>query len=201
MFGINFNLEKCMFLVYSWGILGYIVSNEGKLLYPNKIWAIKDMPPQKNPRHLSVEWSGVVLPMLHQESYIHNGTNHKTHVWSENIWMDAWMLNQMEDNKKLVCGCTNFDCTSLGFWIPCYIEASNFVEGTLLTQTLRINIINWSFFNFSTMSNKTNNYWMLNIGYCVCLAQNLTLFTRKLFCFLFVPFYVSLSTQKLQILE
>jgi hypothetical protein len=125
-----------MFLVYSWGILGYIVSNEGKLPYPNKILAIKDMPPQKkSTRHWSVQWSGVVLPMLHQESYIHNGTNHKTHVWSENIWMDAWMLNHMGD-KKLLCGCTNFDCISLGFWIPCYIEASNSVEGTMLTQNI-----------------------------------------------------------------
>jgi hypothetical protein len=38
-----------MFFVYSLGILGYIVSNEGKLLDPNKILVIKDMPPQKNP--------------------------------------------------------------------------------------------------------------------------------------------------------
>lgn len=68
-------------------------------------------------------------------------------------------------------------------------------------KTLRINIINWSFFNFSTMSNKSNNYWMLNIGYCVCLAQILTLITRKLICFLFGPYNVSLSTQKLQILD
>jgi len=42
----------------------------------------------------------------------------------------------MGDNKKLVCGCTNFDCTSLGFWTPCHIEASNFVEGTLSTQNI-----------------------------------------------------------------
>ncbi len=41
------------------GKLGYIVSNEGKLLDINKILAIKDMPPQKNPQDIQVS-NGVV---------------------------------------------------------------------------------------------------------------------------------------------
>jgi len=33
-FKLNLNLEKCMFLVYSCIVLGYVVSKEGKLLDP-----------------------------------------------------------------------------------------------------------------------------------------------------------------------
>jgi hypothetical protein len=31
-FGINLNLKKCMFLMHSSVIMGYVVSNEGKIL-------------------------------------------------------------------------------------------------------------------------------------------------------------------------
>jgi hypothetical protein len=36
-------------MVFSRMILGFIVSNEGKILNPNKIQAIVNMPPPKNP--------------------------------------------------------------------------------------------------------------------------------------------------------
>jgi hypothetical protein len=35
-FGISLNLKKCMFLVYSWVILGYVVSKAGKLPNPKR---------------------------------------------------------------------------------------------------------------------------------------------------------------------
>jgi hypothetical protein len=35
-YGINFNLEKCVFMVFLGIILGFNVSREGKLLDPNK---------------------------------------------------------------------------------------------------------------------------------------------------------------------
>jgi hypothetical protein len=48
-FGINLNPEKCMFLVHSSVILGYVVSKEGKLPYLKKILAIVHMPTLKTP--------------------------------------------------------------------------------------------------------------------------------------------------------
>jgi hypothetical protein len=35
-YGINLNLEKCIFMVFLGMILGFIVSKEGKLLDPTK---------------------------------------------------------------------------------------------------------------------------------------------------------------------
>jgi hypothetical protein len=46
-FGISLNLEKCMFLVFSSVILGYIMSKEGKLPDPKKIATIVNMKPWK----------------------------------------------------------------------------------------------------------------------------------------------------------
>jgi hypothetical protein len=37
IFWINLNPNKCAFMVFSGIILGFIVSKEGKLSYPNKI--------------------------------------------------------------------------------------------------------------------------------------------------------------------
>jgi hypothetical protein len=42
-FGINLNIEKCMFLVYSGVILGYVISKVGKLPNPNFFLAIINM--------------------------------------------------------------------------------------------------------------------------------------------------------------
>jgi hypothetical protein len=53
-FGISLNPDKCMFLVYSKVILGYIVSWEGKLLNPKKIVAIVNMPQPKTPKDIQV---------------------------------------------------------------------------------------------------------------------------------------------------
>jgi hypothetical protein len=43
-FGINLNPEKCMFLVHSSVILGYVVSKEGKLPDLKKFSTIVHMP-------------------------------------------------------------------------------------------------------------------------------------------------------------
>jgi hypothetical protein len=48
-YGINLNPNKCAFMVFSGMILGFIISNEGKLLDPKKIQAIVNMLPPKNP--------------------------------------------------------------------------------------------------------------------------------------------------------
>jgi hypothetical protein len=48
-YGINLNLDKCVFMVISGMILGFIISKKRKLPYPNKIQAIVNMPPPKNP--------------------------------------------------------------------------------------------------------------------------------------------------------
>lgn len=53
-FGISFNPKKCMFLVYSNVILGYIVSKEGKLLSPKKISTIVNMPLLETPKDIQV---------------------------------------------------------------------------------------------------------------------------------------------------
>jgi hypothetical protein len=48
-YGINLNLDKCAFMVFSRMNLGFIVYKKKKLLYPKKIQAIVNMPPLKNP--------------------------------------------------------------------------------------------------------------------------------------------------------
>jgi hypothetical protein len=40
---ISLNLEKCAFMVFSWLILGFIVSKEGKILDPKKVQALMNM--------------------------------------------------------------------------------------------------------------------------------------------------------------
>jgi len=45
----SMNLDKCVFMVFSRMILGFIVSKEGKLLDPKKIQAIIQMHIPKNP--------------------------------------------------------------------------------------------------------------------------------------------------------
>jgi hypothetical protein len=49
-YGIILNPNKCAFMVFSRMILGFIVSEEGKLPDPKKIQAIVNMPPPKNPQ-------------------------------------------------------------------------------------------------------------------------------------------------------
>jgi hypothetical protein len=44
-YGINLNLNKFAFMVFSRMILGFIVPKEGKLLYPKKVQSIVNMPP------------------------------------------------------------------------------------------------------------------------------------------------------------
>jgi hypothetical protein len=41
-------------MVFSWTILGFIVSKEGKLPDPKKIQVIINMPPPKNPQQIQV---------------------------------------------------------------------------------------------------------------------------------------------------
>jgi hypothetical protein len=55
-FNISLNPDKCMFLVYFEIILGYIVSQEGKLLNPKTNLAIINMPQPKNSKgHTNVQ--------------------------------------------------------------------------------------------------------------------------------------------------
>jgi hypothetical protein len=53
-YGISLNLDNCAFMVFSWTILGFIVSKEGKLPDPKKIQVIINMPPPKNPQQIQV---------------------------------------------------------------------------------------------------------------------------------------------------
>jgi hypothetical protein len=48
------NLEKCMFLVHSRVILGYVVSKEGMLLDPRILLAIVHMPTPKTTKDIQV---------------------------------------------------------------------------------------------------------------------------------------------------
>jgi hypothetical protein len=49
-YGINLNLDKCGFMVFSRMILGFIVSKERKLPNLKKIQVIINVPPLKNPQ-------------------------------------------------------------------------------------------------------------------------------------------------------
>jgi hypothetical protein len=51
-FGITFNSEKCMFLVFFGVILGYIVSKEGRLPDLKKIATIVNMLEPKTPKDI-----------------------------------------------------------------------------------------------------------------------------------------------------
>jgi hypothetical protein len=53
-YGISLNLNNCAFMVFSWMILGFFVSKEGKLPDPKKIQVIIHMPPPKNPQQIQV---------------------------------------------------------------------------------------------------------------------------------------------------
>ncbi len=53
-YGISLNLNNCAFMVFSWMILGFIISKEGKLLDPKKVQVIINMPPPKNPQQIQV---------------------------------------------------------------------------------------------------------------------------------------------------
>jgi hypothetical protein len=46
---ISFNLEKCAFMVFPQLILRFMVSKEGKILDPQKVQAIVNMPVPSNP--------------------------------------------------------------------------------------------------------------------------------------------------------
>jgi len=53
-FSISLNPDKCMFLVYSMVIMGYIMSQEGKLPNLKKISTIVNMPQPKTPKDIQV---------------------------------------------------------------------------------------------------------------------------------------------------
>jgi len=48
-YGINLNLKKCAFMVFSRMTLGFIILKEGKLPNLKKIQTIVNTPPPKNP--------------------------------------------------------------------------------------------------------------------------------------------------------
>ncbi len=49
-FGTNFDLEKCVSMVFFGMIMGFIMSKEGKVLNPKKIQAIVNMLVPSNPQ-------------------------------------------------------------------------------------------------------------------------------------------------------
>ncbi len=51
-FGINLNIEKCMFLVYSGVILGYVILKARKLPNPKKKFGNHNMPTPKTPKDI-----------------------------------------------------------------------------------------------------------------------------------------------------
>ncbi len=51
---ISFNLEKCALMVFSKLILRFIISKEGKILNPKKVYAIVNMPIPTNPQQIQV---------------------------------------------------------------------------------------------------------------------------------------------------
>jgi hypothetical protein len=53
-FNISLNLKKCMFLMHSCVILGYVVSKEDKLLDLKKILTIVHMSTPKTPKDIHV---------------------------------------------------------------------------------------------------------------------------------------------------
>ncbi len=53
-YDITLNPNKCVFMVFSRMILGFIISKERKLPNPKKIQAIVNMPPPKNPQQTQV---------------------------------------------------------------------------------------------------------------------------------------------------
>jgi len=104
-FGIDLNLEKCMFLVYFKVIQGYIVSKKRKLLDLKKIMTIVEMSSPKNPWNIQV-FNGMECSSINASSRISHG-----------------MLGSLWNDQH---GCTNFDCILLGFRIPCAFQLLQF---------------------------------------------------------------------------
>ncbi len=53
-YDISVNLNKCAFMVFSRMILGFIILKEGKLPNLNKIQAMLNKPPPKNPQQIQI---------------------------------------------------------------------------------------------------------------------------------------------------
>jgi hypothetical protein len=47
-------------MLFSWMILGFIISKERKLIDPKKIQVIINMPPPKNPQHIQI-FNGIAI--------------------------------------------------------------------------------------------------------------------------------------------
>jgi hypothetical protein len=65
--GISLNSKKCMFLVYSGVILGYVVFKVGKLPNLKTISIIKNMFTPKTSKDISFQWDGQILSMSHKK--------------------------------------------------------------------------------------------------------------------------------------
>jgi hypothetical protein len=74
---INLNPEKCMFLVFSGVILGYIMFKEGKLLDPKKITTKVNMSKQKTPKDIQVFNNIPVLSLFLPKLRFHHGPDYK----------------------------------------------------------------------------------------------------------------------------
>jgi hypothetical protein len=53
-FGISLNPNKCAFMVFSWTILGFVVSKEGKVMDPKKVEALVNMLVPTTPWEIQV---------------------------------------------------------------------------------------------------------------------------------------------------
>jgi hypothetical protein len=53
-FGINLNLDKCAFMVFSRTILGFRISKEGKVMDPKKVEVLINMPIPTTPQEIQV---------------------------------------------------------------------------------------------------------------------------------------------------
>ncbi len=75
-YGINLNIYKCAFMIFSRMMLDFIVSKKGKLPYLKKIQAIKHAITLKSPTYSSIQWDGIVLQMFYQKICFYYDTYH-----------------------------------------------------------------------------------------------------------------------------
>jgi hypothetical protein len=97
-FGINLNPKKCVFLVYSRTILGYIIFWENHLIHKwtQQSWICLH---QKHLKTYKFQWDGLILSMSHQEFCLHYSPHHETFTQNKGICVDCRMLGSVGGHK------------------------------------------------------------------------------------------------------
>ncbi len=136
-YGISLNINKCAFMVFLGIILGFIISKKKKLPNLNKIKAIVNMPPPKNPQQIQVfngmaQFYGCFIKNF--TTIMANVTkltkNIKNFLWIKEC-QKAWKLIKQKYIEALILISPNWQ---VEFHV--HIDASLFTMGATVAQNV-----------------------------------------------------------------